>query len=84
MINFDIQVDDIVQLRKQHPCGGWEWRVFRTGADIGVVCLTCQRRLMLPRPKFRRAVKKVVQRGTPASVDEKNASSDTELVPEGH
>jgi hypothetical protein len=84
MTFFEIQVDDIVQLRKQHPCGGWEWRVFRTGADIGVVCLTCQRRLMLPRPKFRRAVKKVVQRGTPASVDEKNAIPDNDLVPGAH
>jgi len=62
---LDIQVNDIVHLRKQHPCGGWEWRVVRTGADIGVVCLTCHRRLMMPRHKFRRAVKAIVQRGVP-------------------
>ena len=62
---LDIQVNDIVHLRKQHPCGGWEWRVVRTGADIGVVCLTCHRRLMMPRHKFSRAVKNIVQRGVP-------------------
>lgn len=84
MTFFDIQVDDIVQLRKQHPCGGWEWRVFRTGADIGIVCLTCQRRLMLSRSKFRRAAKKVVQRSAPSSVDEKNAISDSKLAPGAH
>lgn len=84
MTYFDIQVDDIVQLRKQHPCGGWEWRVVRTGADIGIVCLTCQRRLMLPRPKFRRAVKKVVHSSTPASNDEKNSVSDNDPVPRTH
>ena len=80
MTYFDIQVDDIVQMRKQHPCGGWEWRVFRIGADIGVVCLTCQRRLMLPRHKFRRAVKKVVQRNEPAAPGEKAPVSDNDLA----
>ena len=62
MTQLDIQVDDIVRLRKQHPCGGWQWRVFRTGADIGIVCLTCHRRLMMPRHKFRKSVKFVEQR----------------------
>ena len=84
MTFIDIQVDDIVQFRKQHPCGGWEWRVFRTGADIGIVCLTCQRRLMLPRDKFRRAVKKVVSSGAPAPNDEKNPVSDNDLVSRTH
>jgi len=65
MTLLDIQVDDIVRLRKQHPCGGWEWRVVRTGADIGIVCLTCHRRLMMPRHKFRRAVKVIAQHGSP-------------------
>jgi hypothetical protein len=62
MTLLDIQVDDIVRLRKQHPCGGWQWRVFRTGADIGIVCLTCHRRLMMPRHKFRKAIKAIEQR----------------------
>ena len=84
MTFFDIQVDDIVQLRKQHPCGGWEWRVVRTGADIGIVCLTCQRRLMLSRSKFRRSVKKVVQRSTPVSTGEQNLDSGNEPVPHTH
>lgn len=58
----DIQVGDIVRFRKQHPCGGWNWRVVRIGADIGVVCTTCQRRILMPRDKFRRAVKTLVSR----------------------
>lgn len=57
MMFLEINVGDIVRLRKQHPCGGYEWKVVRTGADIGIVCQTCQRRLLLPRDKFRRAVK---------------------------
>ncbi|HEY53417.1 MAG TPA: DUF951 domain-containing protein [Caldilineae bacterium] len=62
MTQLDIQVDDVVHLRKQHPCGGWQWRVFRIGADIGIVCLTCHRRLMLPRHKFRKAIKTIEHR----------------------
>ncbi len=40
---------DLVTLRKQHPCGGKEWEVFRVGADITLVCMTCGHRLVLTR-----------------------------------
>ena len=69
MKSLEIHVGDIVQFRKQHPCGGWTWRVVRTGADIGVVCTTCQRRILLPRDKFRRSVKKIVSRAPDISTD---------------
>ncbi|MBN2469224.1 MAG: DUF951 domain-containing protein [Anaerolineae bacterium] len=54
---MDIHVGDIAIMRKTHPCGSNQWRVTRIGADIGVVCLGCGRRVMLPRRKFTRAVK---------------------------
>ncbi len=57
----DVQPGDVVRLRKQHPCGGWEWTVVRIGADIGLVCNTCQRRLMMPRHKFRKAVRQLTR-----------------------
>jgi hypothetical protein len=50
----DVQVGDVVALRKPHPCGGNEWLVRRIGADIGLVCLQCGRRIMLPRGEFNR------------------------------
>jgi len=59
---LDLGLDDVVQLRKPHPCGGREWRVVRLGADIGAVCLTCERRIMLPRRKFEKQVKAIVSR----------------------
>jgi hypothetical protein len=59
----DIRLDDIVQMRKLHPCGGDTWRVVRLGADIGACCLTCSRRVMMPRGEFARCVKTIVQRG---------------------
>ncbi len=45
---------DVVILRKQHPCGGASWSVTRTGADIGLLCGTCGRRIMLDREEFER------------------------------
>ncbi len=59
----DIRLDDIVKMRKRHPCGGDTWRVVRLGADIGARCLTCNRRVMMPRRDFSRRVKAILQRG---------------------
>ena len=53
----DIRVGERVSLRKVHPCGGYEWEVTRIGADIGLVCLTCSRRVMIPRSKFEKRLK---------------------------
>ena len=49
-------------MRRQHPCGSWEWKVFRTGADIGIECLSCSRRVILERRKFESRVKALVPR----------------------
>lgn len=57
---------DVVRLRKQHPCGGFEWQVVRLGADIGIVCQTCQRRVLLSRREFEKRVKIFLKRGDPA------------------
>ena len=54
-----INVGDRVRMRKPHPCGGDEWEVTRIGADIGIRCLTCSRRVMLPRTKFEKRVKTI-------------------------
>ena len=60
---MDIRLGDVVRLRKQHPCGGYEWDVVRLGADIGIKCRTCGRRLLLARRKFEKSEKKLVSRG---------------------
>jgi hypothetical protein len=56
----EIRVGDRVRMRKPHPCGGNEWEVTRIGADIGIRCLTCGRRVMLPRPKFEKQMKAIL------------------------
>jgi hypothetical protein len=60
----DVQVGDVVQTRKGHPCGENRWQVYRIGADIGMRCLGCSRRVMLPRRQFEKAVKKWISKAT--------------------
>ncbi len=60
---LDIRIGDVVRLRKPHPCGGYEWQVVRLGADIGIVCATCLRRVLLPRREFEKRVKTFIRRG---------------------
>ena len=56
---------DVVRLRKPHPCGGFEWEVVRLGADIGLRCLGCRRRVLLARSVLERRLKTFVSRGEP-------------------
>ena len=49
MSGTPFSVGDRITLKKKHPCGGSEWEVYRIGADIGLKCLTCERRMMLTR-----------------------------------
>ena len=60
---MEIRLGDVVRLKKKHPCGSYEWRVVRVGADIGIKCLKCQHRVLLERPVFERRVKAFVSRG---------------------
>jgi hypothetical protein len=58
----DVQVDDLVRLRKPHPCGSYEWRVVRIGADIGLKCQVCGLRVLMDRRTYKKRVKKVIHR----------------------
>ncbi|HLH74523.1 MAG TPA: DUF951 domain-containing protein [Chloroflexota bacterium] len=59
---IDFRLGDVVRLRKPHPCGSYEWRVVRLGADIGLRCLTCKHRILLPRSELERRLKTFVSR----------------------
>ena len=60
---LELFIDDIVRLRKPHPCGSHDWRVVRLGADIGLRCLGCDRKVLLPRGVLERRLKTFVARG---------------------
>jgi hypothetical protein len=59
---IEVHVDDVVRLRKPHPCGGTDWTVVRLGADIGLVCNKCQHRILLARSVFERRLKAFLSR----------------------
>lgn len=65
-INEKLYPGDQVQMRKPHPCGGNSWEIVRVGADIGLLCETCGRRVLLPRRKFARGVRKFLRRSPQA------------------
>ncbi|WP_298786778.1 DUF951 domain-containing protein [uncultured Marinococcus sp.] len=56
---FDI--NSIVEMKKQHPCGANRWRIIRMGADIRIKCEGCGHSVMLPRKEFSKKVKKVLE-----------------------
>ena len=51
---------DRLRLRKPHPCGNFDWEVVRLGADIGLRCEKCGRRVLLPRSEVERRIKQVL------------------------
>lgn len=73
----DVDVGDVVRMRKPHPCGEHRWEVLRTGMDFRLRCLGCGRLVMLPRPQFEKGVKEIVSRRT----DEKHVQAGGEGAP---
>ena len=69
-IHEQLYLGDVVEMRKQHPCGSDQWEIVRVGADIGLVCLICKRRVLLPRRQFARQAKKFIKRGAQAQSDQ--------------
>ena len=61
----EVNLSDIVRLRKPHPCGSYEWKVVRLGTDIGLVCQGCQRKILLPRGQFNKRLKAIVKHAEP-------------------
>ena len=61
MNNVTFGLNDIVEMKKPHPCGTNRWQVVRLGADIKIKCSHCERMLMMPRPEFKKKMKKVLE-----------------------
>ena len=65
MINWricpmNIAVNDLIETKKPHPCGGKTWLVLRVGMDFRLRCTTCGRELMIPRAKAEKSIRKVL------------------------
>ena len=56
---MELKLNQQVELKKPHPCGGRIWTVLRVGMDIKLRCAGCGHELMLPRSKAEKAIKKI-------------------------
>lgn len=56
---MDVQVNDRLELKKPHPCGGHTFEVLRTGMDFRLKCLTCGHEMLVPRVKIERFIRRI-------------------------
>lgn len=59
---MDIQVGDILTMKKPHPCGSHEWEVLRIGADFKLKCQGCGHEVFGPRSKFEKRIRNIVRK----------------------
>ena len=74
-------IGDVVRLKKPHPCGGFDWTVVRLGADIGVKCLGCGRRVLLPRRELERRLRFFVSQAQNELGSDASGSVAAEALP---
>ena len=51
------ELNEILTLKKTHPCGGREWKIVRMGADVKLQCVTCGKYVNLTHDALRKSVK---------------------------
>ncbi|RJE47369.1 MULTISPECIES: DUF951 domain-containing protein [unclassified Dehalobacter] len=57
---MDLNVGDIVRLKKSHPCGNTEFKIMRTGMDFRIECLKCGHQTWITRAKLERNIKEIL------------------------
>ena len=57
---MELHLHDMVELKKEHPCGSRRWEVMRVGMDIKLRCLGCGHEVMAPRRKLEKSIKRIV------------------------
>ena len=60
---MNLQLEDLVRLKKPHPCGSYEWKILRTGIDFRMRCEGCGHEVMLPREKLEKRVRRIIRNG---------------------
>ena len=56
---MEIQVGDILVMKKPHPCGASRWLVLRTGADLRLRCIGCGHEVMVARSKAEKNIREI-------------------------
>ena len=60
---MEICLNDILVMKKAHPCGEKRWQVLRTGADLRLKCMGCGHEVMTPRFKVEKNIRQVLRSG---------------------
>ncbi|NLX92096.1 MAG: DUF951 domain-containing protein [Firmicutes bacterium] len=55
------KLGQVVRLKKKHPCGEDRWVIIRIGMDFRIKCLKCKRSVLIPRLRFERMVREILQ-----------------------
>ncbi|MGG7621784.1 DUF951 domain-containing protein [Robertmurraya sp. GLU-23] len=58
----EFNLNDVVEMKKPHPCGANRWKIIRLGMDIRIKCIGCDHSVLIPRKEFSRKIKKVLER----------------------
>ena len=58
------QLNDLIELKKPHPCGSNQFKILRIGSDVRVVCQGCGRDMVIDRIKLEKATKKILPNTT--------------------
>ena len=69
-------VGDVVRMKKKHPCGSDLWRITRVGMDFGMKCEGCGHFVMIPRVKFEKMARAVVEKAAPRETGDEAAKGD--------
>ena len=73
---MDVQVGDILVMKKEHPCGAKQWLVLRSGMDFRLRCTGCGHELMLPRSKAEKSIRQIVRDGKQICHYKENMTND--------
>ena len=57
---MDLKLHDIVEMKKEHPCGSRRWEVLRVGMDLKLRCCGCGHEVMAPRRKLEQSIKRMI------------------------
>ena len=58
---MDVKLNDVLQMKKKHPCGNDKFLVLRIGMDFRIKCTQCNREVMLPRITCEKSIKKIIR-----------------------
>ncbi len=59
---MDVQVSDILIMKKKHPCGCNQFEVLRIGMDFKIRCLQCGHEIMAPRRNIEKNIRRIEQK----------------------